>query len=267
MLSRFHFFASNSPSIQARASRFLSTIAGVQDSPKQPSLTDLFTPYKVKNIGGTSANGVQYSANISFKLYLTFPREKLPYACFYTEEYLKEEELIRENTTIVLARADNRTPKEIWARGGFHPQATNSYSCQKYGEDILDVISHRNLAWGSGLVSLTHSMEVAINLPLTTYVYLIKAVGAISPHPKFFANECEWSIPGGVDFGDVIAFRSSQGYTFNNSPIFISKDFEQRYPEKLSSAIKAYLSTNEACEVNEVEISHSTEKTIPRIRF
>lgn len=193
--------------------------------------------------------------------------KNLPYAEVYTPEILQGDGLQRINRYMVVARGDSRSPNELLAAGGFHPQATNPYSSQKFGEDILNVASHRESAWGSGLVAFSSSLTVALNIPESRYVYLAKAAGVIGPHAKHYAEEKECSQPGGLDFEDVIAFRVKlTSKSFEHSPIFVSKSFETSHPTKIKSVIGSYLRSDECCKINDTLISQNDAISSPEMK-
>ncbi len=178
----------------------------------------------------------------------------LPYADVYTQAVLEGVGLERKavgvkrfNDCRLLLRGDDRSPDEIFEAGGFHPQYTNPLSSPKKGKDILDVNQHRFFPEGSGLVSCTSSLGTAGHFADTSgYVYLVKATGAIGPCA--LNRELEYSVPGGVDAEDIVAYRKKGSkYSFCGSSIFINKSFMNRYPDQVNDVIQAFLQKNECC--------------------
>ncbi len=102
---------------------------------------------------------------------------------------------------------------------GFHPNITNPNTVySRQGADILNVWYHRAGATGSGFISCTDSMKAANkaaydarigNLNIDTYVYLVKATGVLNPGRgggEVIDNEYEYSVAGGIDADDIVAF-------------------------------------------------------------
>src|SRR3990167_6933342 len=196
--------------------------------------------------------------------------QKLPYAEIYTPSKLNQIGAVRHNNCIIVARGDKRSPKEVIGMGGFHPQFTNPESKSKEGEEILDIASHRVTAQGSGVVSYTSDMNVAkdfgLNINQDGYVYLAKVTGAITDAARQLIAEKEYSVPGGTDAEDIVAFRKVDsaipdiedidsndsideiyGPDFGGTSIFISNDFIEKYPHVVDKIIDIYLQDNEVC--------------------
>lgn len=211
---------------------------------KPKRLIDLFTPHKVFIDESVSEfRRRTYAESIMFALPHQVPHEALPYANTYTPDVLKDAGVTRINQTIVVARADRRSPEEILEAGGFHPQATNPKSTPKCNSVVLDVTSHRMTAAGSGLVSFSSSMRVAKST-MARFVYLAKTIGAISHDEKDHLQEFEYSVPGGVDASAIIAFHPK----VRHAPIFLCKAFEEAHPDKIACALSAFLAPHQYCE-------------------
>ena len=198
----------------------------------------------------------------------SIPPSKLPYADIYTQDKLAEIKAERFNQCMILARGDSRSITAISYAGGFHPQYTNPETkLAKQGKDILDVIQHRRLVEGSGLVSFTSDIEVAKNFSVGEekgFVYFVKVTGAIGPSPMINHQESEFSVPGGVDAKNIVAFRALNSQiqdiedimdndtdvsevSFSGSSIYISRQFIKDYPDRVGDLIDSILQKNERC--------------------
>lgn len=215
-------------------------------------IANLFTPYKV-NVD-SSINELQrklYANSIMIPLPHHVRHKMLPYSDVYTDAALRNAGLERFAQSLLVARADRRSPQEILNAGGFHPQATNPDDLNaKCSLTILDVMSHRDTAKGSGLVSFSSSMQVVMTMS-SRCTYLVKVLGAIGPHAEHMEEEKEYSVPGGVDAEDIAAFRIKMEY----APIFVSNAFLVAHPEMTPHIIAAYLREDEWCMLDEVKIT------------
>lgn len=205
------------------------------------------------------------SKTLDIVLTQSIPPSKLPYADIYTEEKLQEIKAQRFNNCMILARGDKRSISAIQYSGGFHPQFTNpEIKTPKIGADILDVIQHRKLVEGSGLVSFTSNIQVAKKFAENEskgYIYFAKVTGAIGPSSLVSPQESEFSAPGGVDAEDIVAYRALHSevqdiedieddipeLSFSGSSIYISEQFIKDYPDRVSDLIDSLLQKNERC--------------------
>ncbi|MBV8802481.1 MAG: hypothetical protein JO131_05885 [Gammaproteobacteria bacterium] len=83
------------------------------------------------------------------------------------------------------------------------------------------------------------------------YVYMLKAAGAVNKGNSSTAQtEGEYTVPGGVDAEDIIAFRqlskTSSIPGFNGSSLYIRESFLKKYGEDyLQKILSVYLEKNE----------------------
>lgn len=166
----------------------------------------------------------------------------------------------RLNQCMVLARGEAISPEELFEIGGFHPaaSATGLYATT---EKLLNFLDHRlgvEYPYGTGFTSFTSSITVAKHFAgPQQHVYLAKTTGPVTPirdaeHGKDHFGEDEYSVPGGVDAVDVIAYRKLdkdnsfyRGHDFHGSSIFIKEEFIQQYPYAVGDIIAFYLQPNE----------------------
>jgi hypothetical protein len=233
---------------------------------RRPS--DLFTEFKVNLDSNDPYRYGENNKQIKIITLKTKDNESilpsnLPYAGFFTSSYLNSAKIQAQRVSecIVIARGDSRLPEEIFSSGGFHPQFTNPLAQDKArtGDDILDVAKHREDSPGSGLVSCSSNMHDALTFSAGKddrgAVYFVKVRGAIDPG-KVLDSESEYSVPGGMDAEDIVAYRLTSlgldetGRTvsgFHGSSIFISHHFLKNYPGEVNTLIDNFLQHNETC--------------------
>jgi hypothetical protein len=201
-----------------------------------------------------SCNGLQTDLPIILKKDLdpaTLPYAdvlRFPVSNSEEDAYHPPQQIHRLSMCIVLARGDSRSPQELLAVGGMHPPITNpnySHDGADYSK-VLNIYWHRALdGRQSGFLSLTSDLRVAKDYAggnqkgQYTYVYLIKASGALSRDISRFDGSIEFNIPGGVDFEDIIAYRRIKNGEFQDE-IHIRKTFLQQYPAILSKVKSAF---------------------------
>ena len=67
-------------------------------------------------------------------------------------------------------------------------------------------------------------------------IYALNAIGAMSPSPNYYENQKEYSIPGGVDKEDIIAYRrcaanrSKSGLEIKCSELFFNNRYKNKIP-------------------------------------
>jgi hypothetical protein len=189
---------------------------------------------------------------------------ELPY---HNLNSLKDVKIIkRETCDRVTLRGDNRSIEQIQEAGGFHPRWTISGEENKK-HDPFDIMEHRECSMGSGFVSTTidpkeahdygrrfashgDSNPVNKNTVHKYTIYALNAIGAMTPTPPPSDNETEYSVPGGIDAEDIIAYRECTRLFFSEntetcSDIFFNNKYKKRYPELVEPVINAMLIGNE----------------------
>jgi len=156
----------------------------------------------------------------------------LPYADVYTEKYLRDRGLKRLEDTKILARGDSRSPELIKDTGGFQPTCSLNKNPPKdeFDEDIFNVHFHRS-QFGQGepsaLISTTTDFEVAKTFG-AGFIYVLRNRGGIKDDKNngdqtifqvfgSYTKEKEVTTVGGIDWDDVIAYRS----IFHGQEIYI----------------------------------------------
>lgn len=131
------------------------------------------------------------------------------------------------------------------------------------GDAILNVKNHRlDSTGGSGYVAASASMQVVRCRNETTTVYLLKGYGLVPPSEskglgEQIESELEYSMPGGFDEQDIIAYRNVQGKKiteqnyrkFGGSPIYIRESFIQSYLPFVQIVLDAFLDDDEYCKI------------------
>lgn len=204
--------------------------------------------------------------------------KSLPYNDVPTlqKKYLEESGLQRLDSCNIFLRSDHIKPEEIiLGRKGFHPHPT--INPEGFGdlppEYILNVESHRVNSMRTGFVSCTDSMQLIKNYNRFTasgnYVYMLKAKGAVNPGNSWCSREREYSVPGGVDAADIIAFRqlsttiSRDG--FGGSILYIREDFFKNYPKILFKMMAVYEEPGEEVSIDNPHLFKILE-AIPPIK-
>jgi hypothetical protein len=190
------------------------------------------------------------------------------------KESLEESGLQRLDSCNIFLRSDHIKPEEIiLERKGFHPHPT--INPKGFGdlppEYILNVESHRVNSERTGFVSCTDSMQFIKNYNRFTasgnYVYMLKAKGAVNPGNSWCSREREYSVPGGVDATDIIAFRqlsTTSGYDgFNGSILYIREDFFKNYPKILFKMVEVYEEPGEEVSIDNPHFFKMLEAMTP----
>ncbi|MFT3741466.1 MAG: hypothetical protein QM752_02150 [Gammaproteobacteria bacterium] len=172
------------------------------------------------------------------------------------------EQLRRESGARLVYRGESRyTPSQILEAGGIHPKSVSvevaNEEWKHRGEWMLDVNTHRKDSDGSGMVSTTtseaigHSFADGASHP---HLYILRAKNAIDS--ALHDVEHEFTVAGGFDKSDIIAFRGlsskliktsdDSGYRyFDDSPLYINTDFVEKYPKLIPTLIHALLDEHE----------------------
>lgn len=202
------------------------------------------------------------------------PKE-LPYSNAEILDYeknvaLKELQIQRESCDRMVLRGDNRNFEEIHKAGGFNPRFTIDASTVEINP--LDIKWHRNNdAAGSGFVSTTTDIKTAhiagyiFSHPrygflcggnASSYdseytIYALNAIGAMTPSPNYYENQKEYSIPGGVDAVDIIAYRqcvaneNKEKVEIKCSELFFNNRYKNKFPQAVKPIAESLLLDNE----------------------
>ncbi|MBU1558235.1 MAG: hypothetical protein KJ588_00330 [Gammaproteobacteria bacterium] len=151
----------------------------------------------------------------------------LPYCDVYTEDVLKTNYLVREQSTLFAFRGDSRSLNEIKEQGGLHPCITmsdskalektqeTSESTGKILKQLIPEYGQKNIS--SGLVFASFNASLAERYGERRFLYLLRTKGALQnagaltksgssqPSPGEILDNHNLVIPGGVDFSDVLA--------------------------------------------------------------
>lgn len=219
-----------------------------------------FTEFTIENkqtIRGESV-GKSQAFNLILAQHL---HSHLPYFGFDWWSNGASRGILREGCTRVTFRGDNRSISEIKEAGGFHPKCT--LSSEEYPKQPLDITAHRN-GLTSGFLSTTSVPRVAYGwgashalLSNNYTVYALQTKGAITPsfeseNPNI-SREMEYSIPGGVDYENIISYRKckvqfkrlEQFTTCSN--IFFNKKFMEKNPKLVNAIVQEQLFDEEIC--------------------
>lgn len=192
---------------------------------------------------------------VSWKLKELNPTD-LPYsnAPFLQANYLKEKKQERLSSVNIFLRADHVPPETIiLKRKGFHPHPTITGNYGKLWDKpdkILDIERHRITSAYTGSVSCTDNIQVLKNFNAdqdNIYVYMLKASGAVTTGDSRMKEECEYTVPGGVDADDIIAFRklsSDFGFSASDS-LYVSENFLKDNSDLLEKILSVYLEKGE----------------------
>lgn len=190
-------------------------------------------------IKASNTNQVSHT-NLALK---KIAKEKLPYHGFYTQ--MKDDFLPnRQDEVTLLLRSDHVQPYTVLSNGGFQPHGVENDSIDSFA---LDPQGHAISSENSGMVSCTYSMDMIKNYDANceNFVYMVKATGAFAnTNPRKI--ECEYTVPGGIDAEDIVAFRQlrgSEGYSndFLGQPLYIRESFLRRYPELIHYILNRFL--------------------------
>lgn len=179
-------------------------------------------------------------------------------------QQLREYGITRDSHTRVVLRGDSRSIQEIKEVGGFHPNCTSRdyiSDWSKKPQKPLDVAKHRSSSgtMRSGFVSTTVNQATAhlFGKPSlynrksnSTYtIYSLLATGAMTPAENLWFREKEYSVPGGIDYEDIIAYRECRflddSHFIKCSDIFFNKKFAKKYPHLVDEVLHTQLLKDE----------------------
>lgn len=167
---------------------------------------------------------------------------------------LSEYGIQRDLHTRMVLRGDKRGGKTIFEAGGFFPRCAKSNQSPLPASCSLDVVRHRDGALDtSGFVSTTVSQEVAHRFGWGHWgsayaVYTMLVTGAVTPSSNIglFSDEKEYSVPGGIENKDILAYRECNANMRSTcSDIQLNSLFAKNHPEMVSEVVRTQLLCDE----------------------